>query len=199
MTKCVEWKGSKSRQGYGKITLNGKTLQAHRLSWILHNGRIPKGLFVCHKCDNPPWRGWRGRRNRKFRHEKVLEIERRLEMTKISKNNFTDEAREISKRLKTGSPYSITNRERMSIWIEEALAQASREGYEKGVRECRHDSFQEGYQKGLKDGRKQGTTATEVSLYLREGEKRGYNKAIEDAVKKGVLCEECKRRISKAR
>lgn len=37
--------------GYGKFVLARKFEPASRASWILHNGPIPTGLFVCHKCD----------------------------------------------------------------------------------------------------------------------------------------------------
>lgn len=30
-----------------------KTLLAHRLSWEIHNGRIPNKLHVLHRCDTP--------------------------------------------------------------------------------------------------------------------------------------------------
>lgn len=50
---CWIWKGAKSSSGYGSFLFDGKTDGAHRASWILHNGAIPIGLFVCHRCDNP--------------------------------------------------------------------------------------------------------------------------------------------------
>lgn len=48
---CWNWIGSKN-DGYGQIGLGSKLLRAHRFSYQLHNGEIPKGMFVCHKCDN---------------------------------------------------------------------------------------------------------------------------------------------------
>lgn len=39
--------------GYGKFSLSKyKTCLPHRFSYELANGPIPKGMLVCHKCDN---------------------------------------------------------------------------------------------------------------------------------------------------
>lgn len=53
MNSCFEWVAAKDRAGYGSIGLNGKVISAHRASWIIHNGPIPNGGWVLHKCDNP--------------------------------------------------------------------------------------------------------------------------------------------------
>jgi len=37
--------------GYGKTKVNGKTISAHRVSWVIHFGPIPQGAEVLHKCD----------------------------------------------------------------------------------------------------------------------------------------------------
>jgi hypothetical protein len=50
---CWEWQGAISDTGYGAFTINSKTNHAHRVSYELHTGKkIPKGLYICHKCDN---------------------------------------------------------------------------------------------------------------------------------------------------
>jgi len=49
---CWLWTGPKFYNGYGEIRKpKGNVTGAHRISWELHFGPIPKGLFVCHKCD----------------------------------------------------------------------------------------------------------------------------------------------------
>lgn len=50
---CWNWLKSKNEKGYGKTRSEGKLHYTHRLSWELVNGKIPVGLFVLHKCDNP--------------------------------------------------------------------------------------------------------------------------------------------------
>ena len=51
---CLEWTGVAHKRGYGRITINSKSVQTHRLAWELANGPIPDGMFICHTCDNPP-------------------------------------------------------------------------------------------------------------------------------------------------
>ena len=50
---CHLWVKTKDRNGYGKMSILRKSVQAHRYSWELHNGRkIPDGMVVMHKCNN---------------------------------------------------------------------------------------------------------------------------------------------------
>lgn len=50
---CWTWTAAlRGKTGYGAYKLNGKTIDAHRVSYELHNGLIPKGMYVCHTCDN---------------------------------------------------------------------------------------------------------------------------------------------------
>lgn len=49
---CWEWQAAFGANGYGKLKCCGRTMAAHRMSWVLANGEIPDGLCVLHKCDN---------------------------------------------------------------------------------------------------------------------------------------------------
>lgn len=51
-TGCWGWSGYVNNSGYGSVTVNNKVMYAHRISYAI-NFEDPKGLFVCHKCDNP--------------------------------------------------------------------------------------------------------------------------------------------------
>ncbi len=51
---CWEWLKVGDVNGYGMLNYRGKILKAHRVSYSIHIGEIPKNLLVLHKCDNPP-------------------------------------------------------------------------------------------------------------------------------------------------
>ena len=67
ITGCWNWLQGKNGKGYGRISClviddNGEVKKsqqlAHRVSWLLHRGPIPKGegahgTVVMHTCDNP--------------------------------------------------------------------------------------------------------------------------------------------------
>lgn len=50
---CWIWISHLDRNGYGLIKWKHTNILAHRFSYELHNGEIPSGMFICHKCDNP--------------------------------------------------------------------------------------------------------------------------------------------------
>lgn len=50
---CWEWQASKFKgRGYGTFVVEGRLWSAHRVSYVLAHGSIPKGLYICHTCDN---------------------------------------------------------------------------------------------------------------------------------------------------
>lgn len=51
---CWVWTASLRPNGYGQLKFRGRAgRKAHRVSWELHNGPIPPGASVLHRCDNP--------------------------------------------------------------------------------------------------------------------------------------------------
>ena len=51
---CWTWKSGLNKGGYGTFRVQGQTLAAHRVSWMLTFGSIENGFYVCHRCDNRP-------------------------------------------------------------------------------------------------------------------------------------------------
>ncbi len=50
---CRNWTGCRDPRGYGRLCIRGLPRLAHRAMWTLTNGKIPDGLCVLHRCDNP--------------------------------------------------------------------------------------------------------------------------------------------------
>lgn len=50
---CWLWQASLDSSGYGVLWDGAKNQKAHRVSWNLHNGEIPAGMCVLHRCDMP--------------------------------------------------------------------------------------------------------------------------------------------------
>lgn len=51
---CWPWNGTRTKAGYGQISVNGSALYTHRLAVELGGTAIPDGHEVMHTCDNPP-------------------------------------------------------------------------------------------------------------------------------------------------
>lgn len=51
---CWPWQRTTNSSGYGTASIHGRRTYMHRLAYELAFGPIPDGLYVCHRCDNPP-------------------------------------------------------------------------------------------------------------------------------------------------
>lgn len=51
-TGCWNWTRHVCDHGYGWVRAYGRMDRAHRCSFRAFIGEIPKGMFVCHRCDN---------------------------------------------------------------------------------------------------------------------------------------------------
>ena len=49
---CWIWMGATQLSGYGELISHNRKHLAHRASYQAFIGEIPKGMFVCHACDN---------------------------------------------------------------------------------------------------------------------------------------------------
>ena len=47
---CWIWMGERQDDN-GYVNIDGEDVCVDRLSWELQHGRIPNGLYVCHKCN----------------------------------------------------------------------------------------------------------------------------------------------------
>jgi hypothetical protein len=70
--ECWPWLGYTDKGGYGTFTLGRKTSprRCHRVAWEITSGKIPSGLCILHRCDNPTccnsahlWVGTKGENN----------------------------------------------------------------------------------------------------------------------------------------
>jgi hypothetical protein len=52
--ECWVWNEGSFTTGYGRLTYARIQHYAHRFAYELTYGPVPEGMFVCHKCDNPP-------------------------------------------------------------------------------------------------------------------------------------------------
>jgi hypothetical protein len=50
---CWWWKPSKERNSHGFFSVSGKSVAAHRYSYLLAHGPISRGMHVLHSCDHP--------------------------------------------------------------------------------------------------------------------------------------------------
>jgi hypothetical protein len=109
-TGCWNWSGT-TVGGYGLITINGKRIRAHRLSYILGRGPIPRAVDVHHRCRNPKCCNW-----------KHMEALTRSEHARLHSVAMTPQEREKLSEAARDAALSLEGRERTRKAQEKAWA-----------------------------------------------------------------------------
>lgn len=52
--ECWEWKGERTKEGYGRVRYRGRKVTVSYLVLLLTDSSFDKNLFALHYCDNPP-------------------------------------------------------------------------------------------------------------------------------------------------
>lgn len=107
-SSCWVWTAYKDKDGYGNLTINRLPNKSHRFSYELTYGAIPKGMCVCHTCDNPscvnPKHLWLGtfKENNRDRENKNRGADRRGEKCPTAKLG-----KQAILRIRSMSPYYL--------------------------------------------------------------------------------------------
>ena len=49
---CWNWTAGRMKTGYGSFRIYSRNYKSSQAVWMLTNGKIPPGMYVCHHCDN---------------------------------------------------------------------------------------------------------------------------------------------------
>lgn len=115
---CWLWEAHRDKSGYGKFNVHvpeigdARPFLAHRVAWVVANGRDPGSLCVLHRCDNPacvnPAHLFLG--THRDNSDDKLSKSRQARGDRIAHRKLSDDdVRGIRRMLSTGStPYAVS-------------------------------------------------------------------------------------------